>query len=77
MFLVKLFEIEVPEIQDGTIEIKSAAREPGQRAKIAVISTDKEIDPVGACVGMKGSRVQMSSMNFKVKRSISLNGRRN
>ena len=58
MFLVKLFEIEVPEIQDGTIEIKSAAREPGQRAKIAVISVDKDIDPVGACVGMKGSRVQ-------------------
>jgi N utilization substance protein A len=58
MFLVKLFEIEVPEIQDGTIEIKSAAREPGQRAKIAVVSTDKDIDPVGACVGMKGSRVQ-------------------
>ncbi len=58
MFLVKLFEIEVPEIQDGTIEIKSAAREPGQRAKIAVISQDRDIDPVGACVGMKGSRVQ-------------------
>lgn len=58
LFLVKLFEIEVPEIQDGTIQVKSAAREPGQRAKIAVISTDKEIDPVGACVGMKGSRVQ-------------------
>jgi len=58
MFLVKLFEIEVPEIQDETIEIKSAAREPGQRAKIAVISVDKDIDPVGACVGMKGSRVQ-------------------
>lgn len=58
MFLVKLFEIEVPEIQDGTIEIKSAAREPGHRAKIAVVSVDKEIDPVGACVGMKGSRVQ-------------------
>lgn len=58
MFLVKLFEIEVPEIQDGTIVIKSAAREPGQRAKIAVISVDKDIDPVGACVGMKGSRVQ-------------------
>ncbi|HLE12309.1 MAG: transcription termination factor NusA [Bdellovibrionales bacterium RIFOXYD12_FULL_39_22] len=58
MFLVKLFENEVPEIQDGTIEIKSAAREPGQRAKIAVRSTDREIDPVGACVGMKGSRVQ-------------------
>lgn len=58
LFLVKLFEVEVPEIQDGTIEIKSAAREPGQRAKIAVKSVDKEIDPVGACVGMKGSRVQ-------------------
>ncbi len=58
MFLVKLFEIEVPEIQDGQIEIKSAAREPGFRAKIAVQSVDKDIDPVGACVGMKGSRVQ-------------------
>lgn len=58
MFLVKLFEVEVPEIQDGQIEIKSAAREPGFRAKIAVASVDKDIDPVGACVGMKGSRVQ-------------------
>jgi N utilization substance protein A len=58
MFLVKLFEIEVPEIQDGTIIVKSAAREPGQRAKVAVQSADGEIDPVGACVGMKGSRVQ-------------------
>ncbi len=57
-FLCKLFEIEVPEIADGTIEIKSAAREPGQRAKIAVTTVDKDIDPVGACVGMKGSRVQ-------------------
>ncbi len=58
MFLVKLFEIEVPEIQEGTIIIKSAAREPGFRAKIAVLSADGEIDPVGACVGLKGSRVQ-------------------
>lgn len=58
MFLVKLFEIEVPEIQDGTIEIKAAAREPGFRAKIAVATKDRDIDPVGACVGMKGSRVQ-------------------
>ncbi len=58
LFLVKLFELEVPEIQDGTIEICSAAREPGQRAKIAVISSDKEIDPIGPCVGMKGARVQ-------------------
>jgi N utilization substance protein A len=58
MFLVKLFEMEVPEIQDGTIEIKAAAREPGHRAKIAVFTGDRDIDPVGACVGMKGSRVQ-------------------
>lgn len=58
MYLVKLFEAEVPEILDGNIEIKSAAREPGQRAKIAVYTSDREIDPVGACVGMKGSRVQ-------------------
>lgn len=58
LFLVKLFEVEVPEIQDGVIEIKAAAREPGFRAKIAVFSGDKDIDPVGACVGMKGSRVQ-------------------
>lgn len=58
MFLVKLFEIEVPEIADGTIEVKAAAREPGHRAKIAVATGDRDIDPVGACVGMKGSRVQ-------------------
>jgi len=58
MFLVKLFEIEVPEIADGTIEIRAAAREPGHRAKIAVFTHDRDIDPVGACVGMKGSRVQ-------------------
>lgn len=58
MFLVKLFEVEVPEIQEGTIVIKSAAREPGFRAKIAVLSADGEVDPVGACVGLKGSRVQ-------------------
>jgi transcription termination/antitermination protein NusA len=58
MFLVKLFEIEVPEIQDGTIEVRAAAREPGHRAKIAVTTKDRDIDPVGACVGMKGSRVQ-------------------
>ena len=74
LFLVKLFENEVPEIQDGTIEIKSAAREPGQRAKIAVISTDKDIDPVGACVGMKGSRVQNVVNELQGRRSISSNG---
>jgi N utilization substance protein A len=58
MFLVKLFEVEVPEIADGTIEVRAAAREPGHRAKIAVATKDRDIDPVGACVGMKGSRVQ-------------------
>ncbi|MCC7404178.1 MAG: transcription termination/antitermination protein NusA [Bdellovibrionales bacterium] len=57
-YLMKLFEMEVPEIYDGIVEIKAAAREPGQRAKIAVISKDSAVDPVGACVGMKGSRVQ-------------------
>jgi N utilization substance protein A len=57
-YLMKLFEIEVPEIYDGIVEIVAAAREPGQRAKIAVRSKDAAVDPVGACVGMKGSRVQ-------------------
>jgi len=57
-FLIKLFEQEVPEISEGIIEIRAAAREPGQRAKIAVISNDRDVDPVGACVGMKGIRVQ-------------------
>ncbi len=57
-FMVKLFTMEVPEIYDGIIEIKSVARDPGSRAKIAVISRDSSIDPVGACVGMRGSRVQ-------------------
>lgn len=56
--LVKLFEMEVPEIYDGTVIIKSAARDTGERSKIAVYSKDKDVDPVGACVGMKGSRVQ-------------------
>ena len=56
--LEKLFEVEVPEIYEGIVEIKSAAREPGERAKIGVISYDPDVDPVGACVGMKGSRVQ-------------------
>ena len=57
-FMAKLFAMEVPEIYDGIIEIKSVARDPGSRAKIAVISNDSSIDPVGACVGMRGSRVQ-------------------
>ena len=57
-FLAKLFAQEVPEIYDGIIEIKAVARDPGSRAKMAVISRDQSIDPVGACVGMRGSRVQ-------------------
>ena len=57
-YMVKLFEVEVPEIYDNIIQIMAAAREPGKRAKIAVHSKDSVIDPVGACVGMKGSRVQ-------------------
>jgi N utilization substance protein A len=57
-FLVILFKTEVPEISEGIVDIKGAAREPGSRAKIAVASQDSDIDPVGACVGMKGSRVQ-------------------
>ncbi|HET7547008.1 MAG TPA: transcription termination factor NusA [Usitatibacter sp.] len=57
-FLVKLFELEVPEIEEGLLEIRAAARDPGLRAKIAVKSNDARIDPVGTCVGMRGSRVQ-------------------
>ena len=57
-FLVKLFELEVPEIEEGLLEIRSAARDPGLRSKIAVKSNDQRLDPVGTCVGMRGSRVQ-------------------
>ncbi|MGH2699934.1 MAG: transcription termination factor NusA [Actinomycetota bacterium] len=55
----RLFELEVPEILDGVVEIKAVAREPGHRSKIAVVSNDRNVDPVGACVGSKGSRVRM------------------
>ena len=58
VLLMKLFEIEVPEIYEGIVTIEACAREPGHRAKIAVSSTDPDVDPVGACVGLKGSRVQ-------------------
>lgn len=64
-YLMKLFEVEVPEIYDGIVEIMAAAREPGARAKIAVRSKDPSIDPVGACVGMKGSRVQAIVQELK------------
>ncbi len=57
-FIVKLFELEVPEMEEGLLEIKAAARDPGLRAKIAVKSNDRRVDPIGTCVGMRGSRVQ-------------------
>ena len=56
--LVKLFEQEVPEIYDGTVMIRGAVREAGDRAKVAVFSRERDVDPVGACVGMRGTRVQ-------------------
>jgi N utilization substance protein A len=55
--LIRLFEMEIPEIYDGTIVVRSAVHEPGDRAKVAVASLDRDVDPVGACVGMKGSRI--------------------
>ncbi|MFN4111901.1 MAG: transcription termination factor NusA [Ignavibacteria bacterium] len=57
LFLARLFEMEIPEIFDGVVEIRAIAREPGERAKVAVVSNDERIDPVGACVGMKGVRI--------------------
>ncbi|HIH0212680.1 TPA: transcription termination factor NusA, partial [Staphylococcus aureus] len=59
--LIELFRIEVPEIAEGLIEVMAASRDPGSRAKIAVRSKDKRIDPQGACIGMRGSRVQAVS----------------
>lgn len=64
-FLKRLFEVEVPEIYEGIVEIKAAAREPGNRSKIAVWSKNKDIDPVGACVGPRGTRVQAISNELK------------
>lgn len=64
-FLIKLFQMEVPEIYEGIVEIKAAAREPGERAKIAVDSRSPDVDPVGACVGVKGSRVQAVVQELK------------
>ncbi len=64
-YLIKLFEMEVPEIYEGIVSIKSASREPGIRAKIAVTSKDPDVDPVGACVGMKGNRVQSVVSNLR------------
>ncbi len=63
--LIKLLEMEVPEIYDGTVIVKGCVREPGERAKVAVTSRDRDVDPVGACVGMKGSRVQAIMRELK------------
>ncbi len=68
LYLIKLFEMEVPEIYEGIVTIKSAARDPGSRAKIAVTSKDKDIDPVGACVGIRGARVQNIVSELKGER---------
>jgi N utilization substance protein A len=73
-FMANLFAQEVPEIYDGIIEIIGVARDPGSRAKIAVLSKDSSIDPVGACVGMRGSRVQAVVMSFKEKKLIFCHG---
>ena len=67
-FLIELFKLEVPEVGQGLIEIKGAARDPGSRAKVAVKSNDSRIDPVGACVGMRGSRVQAVSNELSGER---------
>ncbi len=67
-FVAKLFELEVPEISDSIVQIMGVAREPGSRSKIAVVSNDSDVDPVGACVGMKGSRVQNVVQELKGER---------
>ena len=67
----RLFEMEVPEIYDGTVQIRAVAREAGERTKIAVESRDKDVDPVGACVGMKGMRVQSIIRELRGKKSTS------
>ena len=75
-FLKRLFELEVPEIYDGIVEIKAVAREPGYRSKLAVWSRNADVDPVGACVGPKGTRVQAVSNELKGEK-IDIKGTRN
>ncbi|TLN00272.1 transcription termination factor NusA, partial [bacterium] len=67
-FVKKLFETEVPEIREGVVEIKGCAREPGERAKIAVMSNDSDVDPQGACIGMRGSRVRAVMQELRGER---------
>jgi N utilization substance protein A len=64
-FLVRLFETEIPEIAEGIVQVKAAAREPGERAKVAVASTKRDVDPIGACVGLRGTRIQVISRELR------------
>ncbi|HEY7037622.1 MAG TPA: transcription termination factor NusA, partial [Methylomirabilota bacterium] len=64
-FLVRLFETEIPEITEGIVLVKAAAREPGERAKVAVASTKRDVDPIGACVGLRGTRIQVISRELR------------
>jgi N utilization substance protein A len=64
-FLVRLFETEIPEIQEGIVVVKAASREPGERAKVAVASTKRDVDPIGACVGLRGTRIQVISRELR------------
>ena len=67
-FMMELFKLEVPEVGQGLVEIKAAARDPGDRAKIAVLAHDHRTDPIGACIGMRGSRVQAVSNDLNGER---------
>src|SRR5690242_21589599 len=64
-FLVRLFETEMPEISEGIVLVKAAAREPGERAQVAVSSTKRDVDPIGACVGLRGTRIQVISRELR------------
>ncbi len=64
-YLVRLFETEIPEIQEGIVMVKAAAREAGERAKVAVASTRRDVDPIGACVGLRGTRIQVISRELR------------
>jgi N utilization substance protein A len=65
IFLMRLFETEIPEIAEGIVQVKEAAREPGERAKVAVTSTKRDVDPIGACVGLRGTRIQVISRELR------------
>src|SRR5262249_37702358 len=64
-FLVRLFETEIPEIAEGIVQVREASREPGERAKVAVASTKRDVDPIGACVGLRGTRIQVISRELR------------